>query len=324
MKVFIPLLISFILLYANVVQADYTPYTYKKMINDMHDIRNKFNDHVEMKSIGVSEQGRKIYALQLGKGEKNVLLIGSHHAREWITSEFLIKLLQYYAEMYEKKRNIGPYSSSIFDQISIIFIPMLNPDGVYIQQNGLEGESIVNKAKLISMNHLSLDFTRWKSNGLGIDLNRQYPADWGQLKKIPFWPSYKQYRGKEPVQAKEVRALVEFTNKLNPLLAIAYHTSGREVYWYYHTKKEYILRDYTLAEKIAYLTGYEQTFPDINAVGGGFTDWFITSFNRPGFTLEMCESVIETNPPRSCLQKEWEGNKLVPIMLLFELMKRIH
>ena len=34
-------------------------------------------------------------------------------------------------------------------------------------------------------------------------------------------------------------------------------------------------------------SGYALDVPDGVADGGGFKDWFITEFNRPGFTIEL-------------------------------------
>ncbi|MDQ7864689.1 hypothetical protein RCO48_37065 [Peribacillus frigoritolerans] len=49
-----------------------------------------------------------------------------------------------------------------------------------------------------------------------------------------------------------------------------------------------------MPKKTAELTGYELTFPEKEAVGSGFTDWFITEFRRPGMTIELSYLVDET------------------------------
>jgi len=42
-----------------------------------------------------------------------------------------------------------------------------------------------------------------------------------------------------------------------------------------------------MAEIMATTSGYMLSEPKGLAVGGGFKDWFIKEFNRPGFTVEM-------------------------------------
>ena len=319
MKVFIPFIMLQFLFGAGTGPIKENPYTYKQLMSEVHDIKE--DDWIEVGSIGKSEQGRTIPYIRIGNGNQHMLLIGTHHAREWITSQFLMKLVREYMEAYDVHGKVGNYPISLLDDISIIVIPMLNPDGVIIQQNGLQTADINRKFKLWSMNHFSFNFSRWKANGRGIDLNRQYPSGWDELKKLPAWPSFKQYRGKNPAEAIEVQQLIHFTEKIKPEIAIAYHTSGKEVFWYYKNSKETIEKDFALAVQIAKKTGYELSFPQKDAVGGGYTDWFISTFRKPGFTIEMCESVEETNPPLSCLNSDWEGNKEVPLMLIDEIVK---
>ncbi|WP_081707685.1 M14 family zinc carboxypeptidase, partial [Bacillus massiliigorillae] len=321
MRVFIPFCLLFLFLNAFPTRIDASYYSYEQMEEEVLNLQNNYGNKIQIGYFGKSEWGKKLPYIKVGKGSQSVFLIGAHHGREWITSQFLMKLLKEYVSAYDEDTTINGYSTRIFDEISFIFIPMLNPDGVDIQQKGLQGLSLSQGLKLLSMNEFHLAFDRWKANGEGVDLNRQYPSGWKELNQIPAWPSYKHFRGTKPVQAAEVKALVDFTVQQKPLLSLSYHTSGQQVFWYYHTKKEYIERDYLLAEKIARLTGYELDLPNADAVGGGYTDWFITTFRKPAFTIEMCELVKETNPPASCLRKEWAGNREVPMMLLYELKK---
>lgn len=56
------------------------------------------------------------------------------------------------------------------------FVPMVNPDGVTLQQEELKAFPISLHASLLEMNEGSKNFKRWKANAKGIDLNRQYKA----------------------------------------------------------------------------------------------------------------------------------------------------
>ena len=46
-----------------------------------------------------------------------------------------------------------------------------------------------------------------------------------------------------------------------------------------------------MAEILASASGYVTAKPDGAAAFGGFKDWFIDSFHRPGFTIEMGRGV---------------------------------
>jgi g-D-glutamyl-meso-diaminopimelate peptidase len=172
------------------------------------------------------------------------------------------------------------------------------------------------------MNAFSLDFSNWKANGMGIDLNRQYPSGWAQLEKGPSVPWYQFYKGTHPLEAKEVQALTSFTNQIKPEVAISYHSSGREIFWKYNQKAN-LKKDRRLAKKVSSMTDYPLSTPEKSALGGGFTDWFITCHHKPGMTIEISYSVGETNPPLTVFPEEWKRNKFVGIMIATEMEKQI-
>lgn len=295
------------------------PYTYEAFEQDLMQINTKFGKDIEVKSIGTTHFGRNIWALKLGKAEKNIVLIGAHHGREWLTSMLLMKMVDAYGDLYRK----DPKITVLLDKVAIWFVPMLNPDGVMIQQNQLEGFPPLELQQLLIMNDGVENFESWKANGIGIDLNRQYPAGWNKLNQGPQGPYYKLFKGKKPFEAKEVIAVKKLIEDTQPSIAVAYHTAGQEIYWSYQNG-QYRNRDHLLAKKIGALTGYKLAKPPEDAIGGGFTDWFITRYRRPALTIEICPLVGETNPPISMLQSEWKRNRQVGLKLAKEARKLPH
>lgn len=292
------------------------PYDYKALEEDLDYLKREYGDVLKIKGIGESHFGKRIWAIRLGKGKEEILLIGAHHGREWLTANLLMMMCERYAHAYQKGIRFGRFNTDIFDKIAIVFVPMVNPDGIEIQQGNIP-EAI--RWRFIKMNEGRKDFSRWKANGRGVDLNRQYPAGWKAMES-PTSPSYKFYKGKRPLEAKEVRAIVRYTKKTEPLAAVSYHSSGREIFWRYG-KNQHVDRDYRLALKLSYITGYALGNPPENAVGAGYTDWFIETYRRPGFTLEICKPVEETNPPVTELSEEWMRNQFVGILLADEMAK---
>ncbi|MED3690470.1 M14 family zinc carboxypeptidase [Peribacillus butanolivorans] len=289
------------------------------MEKDLQEIQDQYK--FDVRKIGKTEKGKYIKAVKLGKGKKSILLVGSHHGREWLSSILLMTMLKDYAAAYQAGKPIGGFPSGLLDEVSIWFIPMLNPDGVSIQQGDLSNLNFLEKAGVWRMNRYSTNWSRWKANAKGIDLNRQYPIGWEEVMSDAKKPTYQFYKGEQPLEATEVKALADFTKKVDPTIAVSYHTSGREIFWHYQNKRENMARDYGIAKKTAELTGYELTFPEKEAVGSGFTDWFITEFKRPGMTIELSYLVDETNPPFSVFPEEWKRNRLVGIMLVKEANK---
>ncbi|MBE4906830.1 carboxypeptidase [Bacillus luteolus] len=296
-------------------------YTYEEMTRDLSLLKEKYPEELEVISIGSTTFGRDIPTVKLGKGSKNVLFIGSHHGREWLTTNLLMEMIEVYSEAYHTKENLFGFDTSILDNVSIWFVPMLNPDGVTIQQQGADGFPLSYKEILLEMNENDLDFKKWKANGVGIDLNRQYPAGWDEITGDSPHVSYHYYKGSRPLEAEEVRALVRFTYEIDPLIAVAYHSSGRVLYWYYNNRPHLVERDKRIAEKFSKMTGYELEDPPENAVGGGYTDWFISEFKRPAFTAEISFNVTETNPPLYVFSEEWRRNKAIGLMIASEATK---
>jgi g-D-glutamyl-meso-diaminopimelate peptidase len=196
---------------------------------------------------------------------------------------------------------------------------MLNPDGVEIQQNHLP---IEHQNQLLHMNDGKDNFIRWKANGMGVDLNRQYPMDWGNIPEKPKKPSYQFYKGKAPLEAAEVVALTNFVQDIQPSVALTYHTAGREIYWRYKNGMQ-LVRDYILAKKVAKLTGYKLARPPKKATGGGFTDWFIPTYHRPAMTIEISYLVGDRHPPLSVFKEEWKRNKYVGLNVAEEAKKLV-
>ena len=321
------LIVLFILIGPTIVHAEgpivntSKPYTYSELLKDVVALRETFPKSIEVDVIGETTLGREIPAIKVGNGKKHVLFIGSHHGREWLTTSLLMKMIEEYAVAYEKNETVMNLESSILNDISIWFIPMLNPDGVMIQQEGITAFPLAYQQLLLEMNQNDLDFKKWKANGIGIDLNRQYPAGWEKLKKGPTTQSYQFYKGKHPLEAKETKALVDFTYQIDPLISVSYHSSGRVLYWYYKNDLQVVNRDYRIAKRLSKLTGYKLAKPPKKATGGGFTDWFITEFKRPAFTPEISYEVDNTNPPLSVFTEEWDRNKGVGLMIANEAQK---
>nr|WP_263328461.1 M14 family zinc carboxypeptidase [Neobacillus sp. Marseille-Q6967] len=305
-----------------VVDTD-QPYSYEMLKDDIIKLHQTYKNEIEVKKIGTSHFGRGIYAVKLGSGSRNIVIIGTHHGREWMTSMLVMKKLEMYADAYHKREDVGGIPTDILNDVSIWFIPMLNPDGVTIQQHDVHLFPEKHQKRLVRMNNGSRHFERWKANGLGVDLNRQYPAGWKDLKRKPNRPSYKFYKGKKPVQAAEVKALIEFIRKINPEIAAAYHSAGQEIFWSYYNGKN-TKRDKKIAVKISNLTGYKLAKPPKQATGGGFTDWFITEFHRPALTIEISPLVGEKSPPLSVFAEEWNRNQFVGLTLANEAKNLSH
>ncbi|MCA1055167.1 hypothetical protein LCM10_09220 [Rossellomorea aquimaris] len=290
-------------------------YSYEQMEKDLYAIASMYPDNTELTTIGKSIDGRKLYALKLGKGNKEILIDGSTHAREHMTTNVVMSMLDNYAYAYHNNQLFeGKNVRKILNETSIWFVPMVNPDGVTLVQKGYK--SAMNPSEVLRINNLSTDFSSWKANIRGVDINRQFPADWGNISNNAGRPSYKNYKGTAPFTEPEAIAMANFVNKHNFKASATYHSSGQIIYWFFNQTDNYG-RDYKLASKIGDITGYSL----VRAVyqpSAAFQDWFIKQTGYPSFTIEISPYILEGQVPLNYYDKIWKENKKIGLVIAEE------
>lgn len=288
-------------------------YTYEKMTKDIQQLAKDYPDLVEYKSIGKTAYGRDIWAMKVGKGNSTLLVTGSHHAREWISTILTMHMAYKYASSYQNNQSIKGYNvKEVLDHTTIWFIPMVNPDGVTLQQKGLNAFPKKDHAPLIKMNNGSKDFKRWKANAQGIDPNRNYDVDWSRILNSPANPIWRNHKGSKPGQIAEVKAVMKLVDEVNPEMLLDYHSSGEVLYWDYKIEYKTKQRDRVIANKIAGMTGYKLMFAQNKATGAS-TDWFIHKFGKPALAPELGKFAGETSVPLSAFDQIWKQNEAVPL-----------
>ncbi|MBR2330545.1 MAG: peptidase, partial [Clostridia bacterium] len=128
------------------------------------------------------------------------------------------------------------------------------------------------------------DFSLWKANGRGVDLNVNFDARFGQGVKNVRVAGAENYVGKRPFSEPETSALKNFTLKIRPDYTVSYHTKGEEIYWCFHQSPTQRERDFHLAQTLANSTGYP--LKEAKGSVGGYKDWCIESLKIPAFTVE--------------------------------------
>lgn len=292
----------------------YQTYSYGQMIQDMNALKNMYPDLISTQVIGQSVDGRNLIALKLGKGSIEITANASHHAREHMTTNVLMEMIDQYAYAYTTNSHFSNYPvRNILDKVSIWFVPMVNPDGVTLVQKG--PSSAKNPQNVIAINGGSKNFSSWKANIRGVDLNRQYDANWPNIVNDPGKPSSENYKGPAPFSESESKAMRDFVLAHPFEAGIAYHSSGEIIYWSFKQTGSEFYRDQALAKKVSQMTGYSLGPVRKNPSGGGFTDWFIQNQKKPSITPEIAPYVGKQPVPIRHFTDVWNRNKAVVIML---------
>ena len=98
--------------------------------NKCQKLMDSFNNTIitEVSPIGyTSNEKLPIRHFTLGNGSKQVVVAGSQHANEIITVTFVLNLMSYLV-----KNNI------VFEDLTIHFIPMLNPEGYVVISSAIK------------------------------------------------------------------------------------------------------------------------------------------------------------------------------------------
>ena len=65
------------------------------------------------------------------------------------------------------------------------------------------------RKQLLNINKNSEDFSLWKANARGVDINVNFDADWGEGRYNLTYPSSANYIGKDANSEEETRAIVD-------------------------------------------------------------------------------------------------------------------
>lgn len=239
-------------------------------------------------TVGKSCGGKDITALKIGAASEYSLIAAAFHGSERITSTVLLMFIEQLCCAIKNDGYIaGLKANRALRGRGVIFIPCVNPDGCDISLLGAKGCGALSGTigKLCKN-----DFAHWNANLRGVDINHNFNADWENLRNRErsegiYGPAPTRFGGYRPESEPETVALTELCRKTVIRHVVALHSQGEVIYWNYG--KNQPPRSRKMAEIMATASGYALDVPSGIATGGGFKDWFIDEFNRPGFTVEL-------------------------------------
>jgi carboxypeptidase T len=232
-------------------------------------------------AIGQSVEGRPITAIRFyaddGKKKPGIAFLGTHHAREHLSTEIPLLLAQWLADNKDRAD-----VSRLLETRDIYIIPMVNPDGV-------EHDIATGRYRWHRKN--------MRKNGdgsSGVDLNRNYDYRWGG-QGASGSPRSDTYHGPAPFSEPETRAVRDFlTSRPNITTVISYHTFSELILYPWGGSSEPISDDRalaafkTMANKIGGMTGYRpMQSSELYIATGDTCDWAWAELNMFCFTFEL-------------------------------------
>ena len=281
----------------HIVNTDTTLYTYEMMKTDLYYLTAAHPDIMELRTLGTTEDGRELYVVLFGnrKADRQIFICAATHAREYMTTQLVMKQMEFYAAHYHDQSYNGVPLSEIFGRTCFVVMPMVNPDGVSISQLGEQGirrQDLLDNVRAIyasdtARGYTSLDYAsylvRWKANVLGTDINRNFSPGWESVNEHPV-PSADHYKGAAPGDQIETAAQMQIMRELsNPILAVSYHSYGNLVYYQYGQQGDLYTRNQQLAQHISNMTGYTLAGYSNEA---GFANWCVHVRGIPAVVVE--------------------------------------
>ncbi len=259
-------------------------HTYAELTAALDSLASDNDDFAQKSSIGQSIEGRELWAIKISdnvdvdEDEPNVVLMGAHHAREWISVEVPLMIAEFLIEQYPN----DPGIKTLVDGAQIWIVPMVNPDG---------HQYAVTQDRLWRKNR------RNNGNGsFGVDLNRNYSYQWGGPGSSG--DTYSEiYRGPAPFSEPETQACRDFLQSVQPKALISYHNFSQLVLfpWSY---TDDAAPDKALLEGLAVgmadliksvhgRTYVPEQGSELYLSSGDTTDWLYGLFGAPAFTIEL-------------------------------------
>lgn len=281
-------------------------HNYSELVTALKKLQTDAPDIVAYEVIGKSLENRDIINIRISSDLPNsskkagISIVGTHHAREHLSTEFPLMLAQYLVSEYKKG---NPEIKRLVEGREINIIPLVNPDGA-------EWDISTGSYKAWRKNR--------RNNGdgsFGVDLNRNYSYKWGTTGTSSNTRS-DVYKGPTPFSEPETQAIKTFLEKkTNVSIQVSFHTFSELILypwgWTYapleNTRDLQVHK--TMAETMAQWNGYtpEQS-SDLYTASGDTTDWAYAELKMISFTFEM--------DPKSASGTEgfYPGQEKIPVV----------
>ncbi|MDH5683458.1 MAG: M14 family zinc carboxypeptidase [candidate division WOR-3 bacterium] len=272
-------------------------HTYGEMTDEMIAAALEYPEICRLHTIGYSSFFQlPLLALKISdnpdveEDEPRFLFNGVHHATEIIGVEICLYMMHDLLSRYDTSRQV----KSWIDSNEIWLVPMVNPDGHYINLNVVQDSWRKNARDNNGSGQFEPDFD-------GVDLNRNYDFlwDYGDAN-----PSSRTYRGPFPFSEDETRAIRDLAFKKKFVFDICYHSDrdpslGESVYYPWLWGSKYCPDNFHIkevAESIAFRilndlgnAPYAPIFG--RATEGGLArNWLYYAIGTFPFTIEVSTS----------------------------------
>lgn len=251
-------------------------YTYDELKNAAMVLVGQYPDLLHLHILGMSHDGRDIFGLRLGSAGKCLICTAGIHGRESTNPVLLLKMAEDYARSAAK-------GQALFDQYSIYFLPVMNPDGYEIARAGFY--TIRNPILRHTLLMKDMPWEMWKYNARAVDVNRNFPC-------ASFMPVKGMY---VPASENETKILISlFKKEADSVGYLDFHSRGRIIYYYRSAMPvSYNEKGKQMAEKLKSLASYDlggqQDEMETKSDGGNSVQYYSEKCGKLAITIETVD-----------------------------------
>ncbi|MDD0852222.1 M14 family metallopeptidase [Halobacteriovorax sp. GB3] len=263
--------------------------THQEIESILKEYVRRFPKIAKIYKIGKSFENRDILALKISDhvekdeiDEPSILFNSMHHAREVMSPEVSLDIIDQLLTQYESNQTYRGY----VDRSEIWVVPMLNVDG---------------NAKVWDGSRMWRKNTRLSN---GVDINRNYPYKWGECRGSSGSAWSQTYRGPSAQSEPETKALMGLVKKIRPVFNISYHAYSEIVIYPQGCKgqrannKEIVE---PIGKEMGRLIDYQAgtAWELLYSVDGSDIDWMHDAY-------QVIPYVVEVNSRREGFQPNYE------------------
>ena len=228
-------------------------------------------------------------------------LMAAIHAREYTTAELAARFATHLIEQYDQDADI----TWLLDYFEIHILPIANPDGRKIAEQGIYWRKNVNNTDGCS-----------NPNSWGTDLNRNSSFKWGLVGASPY-PCDETYQGSDPASEPETQTIQAYLRGIFPDLRgpadndaapldtpgifLTLHSYGNQVFFPWAWTDDPSPNDLalqTLGQKFGYFNNYQVCQSGapgcLYQSSGNTDDWAYGELGVPAFTFELGNAFFES------------------------------
>jgi carboxypeptidase T len=317
--------------------SDY--HNYPEMVQHIKAVAAAHPDIVKVFSIGKSFQGRNIWTAEVSSevplgddevaaaDEPEVMFDSLHHAREHLSTEMDLAILDWLANNYGKTTALGQRVTDIVNTRIVWIVFMVNPDG---GQYDLTGSP----------------FQEWRKNRqpnegsphIGTDINRNYGYKWGCCHGSSTNPASIYYRGPAAWSTPEAQVIRDFVlsrvidGRQRIRTHITWHSAGEDILWPYAHTRVAVPKDMTSVDHRAFVAmgkamaatnGYTpKQSSGLYPTDGDEIDWMYGTQRIFSFTFELFPGAhdqgnwVRWYPPERFIKRETRRNRDAVLYLM--------